>query len=75
MLLVSRRLISQHTNVTTGGWQANAPLTVRELRGKALGVVGLGAVGTKVARLAQAFGTLVVACRFRPDIAEISCTC
>jgi len=59
MLAVSRRLITQHRNVTAGRWQGNAPPTLHELRDKVLGIVGLGTIGKKVARLALAFGMAV----------------
>jgi len=56
MLAVSRRLITQHANVTAGRWHGNQPPTVHELRNKVLGIIGLGTIGKKVARLALAFG-------------------
>ena len=59
MLAVSRRLITQHSNVTDGRWHGNAPPTVHEVRNKVLGIVGLGTIGKKVARLALAFGMVV----------------
>jgi glyoxylate reductase/D-3-phosphoglycerate dehydrogenase len=59
MLAVSRRLIAQHSNVTTGRWHGNSPPTVHEVRDKVLGIVGLGTIGKKVARLALAFGMVV----------------
>jgi glyoxylate reductase/D-3-phosphoglycerate dehydrogenase len=59
MLAVSRRLIIQHSNVTAGRWQGNMVPTVHELRDKVLGIVGLGTIGKKVARLALAFGMVV----------------
>src|ERR1700733_1648090 len=59
MLSVSRRLITQHTNVTAGRWHGNSPPTVHEVRNKVLGIIGLGTIGKKVARLAQAFGMVV----------------
>ncbi len=59
MLAVSRRLITQHSNVAAGRWQGNAPPTVHEVRDKVLGIVGLGTIGKKVARLALAFGMVV----------------
>jgi lactate dehydrogenase-like 2-hydroxyacid dehydrogenase len=58
-LAVSRRLITQHRNVAAGRWQGNAPPTVHEVRDKVLGIVGLGTIGKKVARLALAFGMAV----------------
>ena len=41
MLAVSRRIITQHTNVTAGRWHGNAPPTVHEVRNRVLGIVGL----------------------------------
>lgn len=59
MMAVSRRLITQHTNVTAGRWHGNAAPKVHEVRNKVLGIVGLGTIGKKVARLALAFGMTV----------------
>jgi phosphoglycerate dehydrogenase-like enzyme len=59
MLSVSRRLITQHTNVAAGRWHGNSPPTVHEVRNKVLGIVGLGTIGKKVAKLALAFGMTV----------------
>jgi glyoxylate reductase/D-3-phosphoglycerate dehydrogenase len=59
MLAVSRRLITQHGNVTAGRWHGNMAPTVHEVRDKVLGIVGLGTIGSKVARLALAFGMAV----------------
>ncbi|GGG48649.1 2-hydroxyacid dehydrogenase [Caldovatus sediminis] len=58
MLAVCRRLVWQHQNVVAGRWRGNDPSQVRlyELRGRTLGIVGLGTIGKKVARLANAFG-------------------
>jgi D-3-phosphoglycerate dehydrogenase len=42
-----------------GGWREER-LIGRELRGRLLGVVGIGHVGGRVARLAQAFGARVI---------------
>jgi len=60
MLAVSRQLVKQHTNVAAGRWRGNAAPTVNELRGKTLGIVGLGSIGKKTARLALAFGMNVI---------------
>jgi len=61
MLATCRRLVWQHENVAAGRWRGNDPASVRlfELRDKVLGIVGLGAIGRKVARLANAFGMTV----------------
>ncbi len=60
MLTVSRRLISQHANVSSGRWRGNGPAPrMYELNDKTLGIIGLGTIGKKVARLARAFGMRV----------------
>jgi len=60
MLAVSRRVVWQHASVAAGRWRGNGPAPrMYELFGKTLGIVGLGTIGKKVARLAQAFGMQV----------------
>jgi phosphoglycerate dehydrogenase-like enzyme len=60
MLTVARKVIWQHANVSAGRWRGNAPAPrMYELHGKTLGIVGLGTIGKKVARLARGFGMRV----------------
>ena len=60
MLTVARKVIWQHGNVSTGRWRGNTPAPrIYELSNKTLGIVGLGTIGKKVARLARAFGMRV----------------
>jgi phosphoglycerate dehydrogenase-like enzyme len=60
MLMVSRRVISQHANVSGGRWRGNGPAPrMYEIHDKTLGIIGLGTIGKKVARLARAFGMRV----------------
>ena len=40
MLAVSRRLIWQHGNVSSGRWRGNEARSIHELRGRTLGIVG-----------------------------------
>jgi phosphoglycerate dehydrogenase-like enzyme len=57
MLTVSRKVIWQHGSVSAGRWRGNGPVPrMYELYNKTLGIVGLGTIGKKVARLARAFG-------------------
>jgi len=60
MLTVSRKVVWQHSNVAGGRWRGNGPAPrMYELHDKTLGIVGLGTIGKKVARLARAFGMRV----------------
>jgi phosphoglycerate dehydrogenase-like enzyme len=46
-------------NVSKGNWEWRAGLNCRRIRGRALGVVGCGRIGTAVALRAKAFGMSV----------------
>jgi phosphoglycerate dehydrogenase-like enzyme len=61
MLAVSRRIVWQHTNVAAGRWRGNnvGEVKLYELKNRTLGIVGLGMIGKKTARLANAFGMTV----------------
>jgi glyoxylate reductase len=57
MLTLARQLLRQHEEVATARWQRSA--ISREaftLEGRTLGIVGLGTIGKKTARLGRAFG-------------------
>ena len=60
LLALARHLPVASTSMKAGRWDKNRLLGV-ELHGKVLGIIGLGRVGTEVARLAQAFGMRVIA--------------
>lgn len=61
MLTVARRVVWQHASVSTGRWRGNGPAPrMYELSGKTLGIVGLGNIGKKTARLAKAFGMNII---------------
>jgi phosphoglycerate dehydrogenase-like enzyme len=58
ILASARNLTTETASVRSGGWQR----TVGDgIRGKALGVLGLGNIGNEVARIAGVFGMEVVA--------------
>jgi phosphoglycerate dehydrogenase-like enzyme len=58
ILASARNLANEAASVRSGGWQR----TVGDgLRGKVLGVLGLGNIGREVARIAYAFGMEVIA--------------
>ena len=60
MLAMARRLPEAHASLRAGRWERERFVGV-ELRGKTLGVFGLGQVGTEVARRARAMEMRVVA--------------
>jgi phosphoglycerate dehydrogenase-like enzyme len=60
MLAISRKLVWQHSNVAAGRWRGNQTPRVFELRGKTVGIIGLGTIGKKTAKLANAFGMNVI---------------
>ena len=62
MLAVARRLVWQHENVAAGRWRGNdwQEKHVYELQGRTLGIIGLGTIGKKVARLGRAFGMTII---------------
>src|SRR3984885_2774572 len=61
MLAVCRRIVWQHTNVAAGRWRGNNvdDIKLYELKNRTLGIVGLGTIGRKTARLAKGFGMTV----------------
>lgn len=60
MLAMARHLCRADALMHAGKWEKKS-LQGTELRGKTLGIVGLGRVGMEVARRARAFGMAVVA--------------
>ena len=60
MLALSRHIPAAHSSTASGGWNRKAYVG-NELYEKTLGVVGLGKIGSHVARVAQAMGMEVLA--------------
>lgn len=60
MLGTERHLLSLSKNVRAGSWRENLKRP-HGLEGKNLGIIGLGRVGRKVARMASAFGMHLLA--------------
>lgn len=64
MLGVTRAIPVSDSRVRQGTWQhVEGP----ELSGKTLGLLGLGAIGSRVATIAHGFGMRVIAWSFNPD--------
>ncbi len=66
MLALARNIPSAHQSMKQGEWKRSAFMGI-EVRNKTLGVIGLGRVGSEVARRAQSFAMNLVA--FDPFVA------
>ena len=60
MLAMPNHVVRAHQTMTAGEW-AKKQLKRSELYGKTLGLLGIGRIGTEVARRAQAFGMKIIA--------------
>ena len=63
MLAASRQITQLDKQVKNGGWPRGL---VQQLFGKTLGIVGLGAIGGHLARLAKGIGMKVITWTFHP---------
>tara|TARA_R110000868_G_scaffold64493_4_gene193693 strand:- start:25175 stop:26428 length:1254 start_codon:yes stop_codon:yes gene_type:complete len=59
VVMLFRRTFPRSVAAHTGGWEKSA-LKSREVRGKTLGIVGYGNIGTQLATLAEAMGMRVI---------------
>ena len=60
ILALARQLEVLTQAVRTGQWSIRSTYTGLELRGKTLGILGMGSIGRRVASLADAFGMQVI---------------
>lgn len=71
ILACANKIIQSHKAVKAGEWQIDQTvkdtLSTMELRGRTLGIVGLGRIGSRVAQIAQVFGMNVVAYDYYQD--------
>jgi phosphoglycerate dehydrogenase-like enzyme len=58
ILASARHIVTENNSVRSGGWQKTVGA---DLRGKTLGVLGLGRIGSEVARIGKAFGMNLIA--------------
>jgi phosphoglycerate dehydrogenase-like enzyme len=58
ILGATRHLVQESNSMRGGGWQTALG---RELKGRTLGIVGLGNIGSEVARIGLAFGMTIIA--------------
>ena len=60
MLMLQRNLYQSINEVKSGNWEARNHFQGDELNGKTIGILGMGNIGKKVAKLADAFGMKVI---------------
>ncbi|SDW14600.1 D-2-hydroxyacid dehydrogenase family protein [Paenibacillus sp. CF384] len=58
MLGLARHIVQEHNAIRSGQWQSTIGV---DLYGKTLGVLGLGKLGSQIAKFGQAFGMNVIA--------------
>lgn len=58
IMALGRNLLAEAASLRNGGWQVGLG---RDLYGKTLGILGLGAIGQRIAGYGQAFGMRVIA--------------
>ena len=68
MLALARNLVMENASMRTGGWQTGLG---KDLAGSTLGIIGLGRLGAKVAKIAQAFDMKV--CAWSTNLNEDRC--
>ena len=59
LLAVARRLVPCHNGIVAGGWEPRWVFGAPRLRGRGLGIIGCGRIGTATALRARAFGLRV----------------
>ncbi|MFH1096307.1 MAG: phosphoglycerate dehydrogenase [Candidatus Desantisbacteria bacterium] len=67
LLSMARKIPQSYASLQNGKWDRKK-FVGRELFGKTLGIIGMGRIGTQVAKRAQAFGMNIIA--FDPFISE-----
>ncbi len=75
LLAIARRLPESIDRVEEGSFMPSG-LTGFELRGKTIGVIGVGSIGTNVIKIARGFGMNVIVYKRTPDYAlekELGC--
>lgn len=58
LMALARNIVVENANVRAGGWQTTVGV---DLRGKTMGIVGLGRIGSQIAAYAKVFGMKVIA--------------
>lgn len=58
LLAIARHIPQESINLRTGNWQTTIGI---DLKGKTIGIIGLGRIGSRIARYAQAFEMKILA--------------
>ena len=66
MLALAKNIKKYDKDLRSGGWRAQRIPSIL-LRGKTLGIVGLGSIGVEVAKRAKAFGMKIIAIKRHPS--------
>lgn len=61
LLATVRRVAEHHAGMRQGEWPAPTPGTIHRLRGRTIGIVGAGRIGTAMGRIMAGFGMRVLA--------------
>jgi D-3-phosphoglycerate dehydrogenase / 2-oxoglutarate reductase len=69
VFVAARHIATMHSIVRGGAWR---PMQGMELRGKTIGIVGLGGIGAEMARLANGIGLKVLAYNRTPKPGTVS---
>jgi D-3-phosphoglycerate dehydrogenase len=62
ILAIIRKIPHSWEEMRRGGWRKPPHLEGVDLRGRTLGIIGLGQIGSRVSRIGNAFGLKVLAC-------------
>ncbi len=60
LLAIARRLVPCHNSIVSGGWEGRLAFGTPRLRGRTLGIIGCGRIGTAMALRAKALGLHVL---------------
>lgn len=71
MLALGRQLTRLDREVSSGNWAVRSGHQGLELRGKTLGIIGLGDIGSRLAELGRAFAMDVICATRRPQSAPV----
>ena len=60
ILVLQKKAFLFHEEVMEGSWPSYTPGDMWELRGRNLGILGLGSIGTELAKIARGFGAKIL---------------